>query len=46
MSNQREGFGKVDIVVMRKEGETTMRKDIVLRSEYKHINTERKFKQN
>ena len=46
ISNQREGFGKVDIVVMRKEGKTTMRKDIVLRSEYKHINTERKFKQN
>ena len=44
ISNQKEGFGKVDIVVMRKEGEKTMRREIVLRSEYKHMNTGRKSK--
>ena len=42
ISNLKEGFGKVDIVVMRKEGEKTMRKEIVLRSEYKHMNSGKK----
>ena len=46
ISNLKEGFGKIDIVVMRKEGEKTMRKELVLRSEYKHMNAGKKSKKN